>query len=103
MVDRLGGLGAVGRKLQAGERDEWEESTGEPWRRLLKIGFRKTQEKQNHRFLKPVRLIQSQSSKKTKRSHFSKNEVHPSFKGMQHSNTLFINLRAQVLTFKSTS
>ena len=50
VVDWLGGLGAVGRKMQAGERDEWEESTGEPWRRLLKTGFRKTQEKQNHSF-----------------------------------------------------
>ena len=100
VVDWLGGLRAVGRKLQVGER---EESTGEPWRKLLRIGFRKMQEKQNHRFLKPVRIIQSQPSKKTKRSYLAKNEVHPSFKGRQHSNTLFINLRAQVLNFKSTS
>ena len=100
VVDWLGGLRAVGRKLQVEKR---EESTGQLWRKLLRIGFRKMQEKQNHRFLKPVRLIQSQPSKKTKRSHLAKNEVHPSFKGRQHSNTLFINLRTQVLKFKSTS
>ena len=88
MVDWLGGLRAVGRKLEVGEREEREERVGEQWRRLLRIAFRLTQETQNHRLLKPVRLIQLQPFKKTNLSHLSKKEVHPSFKDMQHSDML---------------
>ena len=100
LAGRPGGCG----KEDAGWGEGW---MGGKHRRAMeeasKDGVQKDPGKTESQFLKPVRLIQSQPSKKTKRSHFSKNEVHPSFKGMRHSNTLFINLRAQVLTFKSTS